>query len=480
MSIQSVIAVVGAGTMGLGIAQVAAMSGQTVVLIDKNADALSRARATIAASLDGAVTKGRLELVQRQAIEARIQWSSSLDDAAGCAIAIEAVIEDLNVKQAVFSALEAVVPDEAILASNTSSLSIAEIAASLKSPRRFLGLHFFNPVPMMRLVEIIPGPNTDPGFVAEATALMRAWGKHPVTVADVPGFIVNRVARPYYGEAFAALGEGLAAADIDYALTQSGGFRMGPLTLADMIGHDINYTVAASLFDAYGGATRFRPQPSQKALLDAGALGRKSNSGVYAYDAPLPAPNLAPASPKPEAVQVGSGDALLARLGRDSGFSPGEDSGDGTAVVDGVTIASGDGRPLSERPGVDVLIDAVRDLDKAGALVLTARTAHAASIAAGWIQAGGRQALIIPDRPGMLVLRTLAQLANAAADAVADGVGEADGIDAALMYGAGHPEGPLTWARRAGFEQVATVLHNIAAAGGDPMYEPSAWLRTAR
>jgi 3-hydroxybutyryl-CoA dehydrogenase len=482
MSIQSAIAiaVVGAGTMGLGIAQVAATSGQNVVLIDKNADALSRARATIAASLDGAVAKGRLELAERQAIEARIQWSSSLDDAAGCALAIEAVVEDINVKRAVFAALEAVVADSAILASNTSSLSITEIASSLRSPRRFLGLHFFNPVPMMRLVEIIAGPNTDPAFVAEATSLMRAWGKHPVSVADVPGFIVNRVARPYYAEAFAALGEGLAPADIDYALTQCGGFRMGPLTLADMIGHDINYTVAASLFEAYGGATRFRPQPTQKALLDAGALGRKSGSGVYAYDAPLPAPNLASASPKPETVKVGVGDELLVRLCRDAGFSPGEGLGDGTAVVDGVTVARSDGRTLSERPDVDVLIDALRDVDKAGALVLTARTAQAGATAAGWVQAGGRQALFIPDRPGMLVLRTLAQLANAAADAVADGVGEPDGIDAALMYGAGHPEGPLAWARRTGFGRVAMALHNIADACGDPMYEPSAWLQSAR
>jgi 3-hydroxybutyryl-CoA dehydrogenase len=475
MPLHSVIAVIGAGTMGLGVAQVAATAGHRVVLIDMNADALERARTAITTSLDSLVSKGRLDPAAREAIQSRIQWSSSIAAAAGCALAIEVVVENVEVKREVFSALEAIVSSDAILASNTSSLSIGDIATSLQSPRRFLGLHFFNPVPLMNLVEVVPGTATDPTVVTAAMALMRAWGKTPVAVADVPGFIVNRVARPYYGEAFAALAAGIAPAVIDLALTQCGGFRMGPLALSDMIGQDVNYTVASTLFEAYGGVTRFRLQPAQKALVDTGALGRKSGAGVYDYSVPVPKPAVAPTAPRPAAVAVGNGDMVLEQLCRDAGFAPGGSPG-GLMIVDGVTIACTDGRPLAARPDVSVLIDAVRDLGRARAVVLTARTAQAGAIAAGLIQAGGRDALFIPDRPGMIVLRILAQLANAAADAVSDGVAEPDGIDAALVHGAGHPEGPLAWARRTGYRTVATNLHNIAVGVGEPMYEPCPYL----
>jgi 3-hydroxybutyryl-CoA dehydrogenase len=476
MSQQAAIAVIGAGTMGLGIAQVAASAGQNVVLIDMNSEALARARATINSALDASVEKGRLEPASRNAIEARIRSSSSIEDAAGCSLVVEAIVEKIDAKQALFSALEAIVAKDAILASNTSSLSIAEIAGPLRSPGRFLGLHFFNPVPAMRLVEVIAGPKTDSDLLDRAVTLMRAWGKHPVLVADVPGFIVNRVARPYYAEAFAALADGVAPADIDCAMVQSGGFRMGPLTLSDLIGQDINYTVAVSLFEAYGGVTRFRPQRRQKALVDAGALGRKTGAGVYDYAHTLPTPGLADAAPRPASVSTGAGDALLERLCIDAGFSPVEAPGIGAIVADEIVIARCDGRTLAQRADVDVLIDAVRNIDNAPTLIIAARSEESAMIAAGFIQAGGREVLIVPDRPGMLVLRTLAQLANAAADAVADAVGDPDAIDAALLYGAGHPEGPLSWARRTGLDNVATALSNIATGLDDRMYEPSKWL----
>lgn len=486
MDIQSnaVIVVVGAGAMGAGIAQVAAMAGHPVRVIDRDDAAIARGRASVDAGLASLVRRGALSQADQGAVAERILWATDLALASDAALAIEAIVERLDVKADLFAQLAAAAPPTAILASNTSSLSIEALAAAVPHPERFLGLHFFNPVPAMKLVEVIGASRTSAQVIEAASKLMRGWGKHPVAVRDVPGFIVNRVARPYYAEGFIALAEGTAPAAIDHALTAAGGFRMGPLALADLIGHDVNYAVAKSVYEAYDGATRFRPQASQQVLVEAGRLGRKSGAGVYDYAGDMPAANLAPRGARPALIIAASPAGELAPLvgaARAAGLTVHFDTAfaEDLLEVDGIRIALGDGRALASRDDADVLLDTARDVASAKTLVMTAVDAHAASTAAGFIQAMGKSALLIADRPGLLVLRTLAQLANAAADAASDQVASLDGLDEAMVLGANHPQGPLAWTRRYGTQRLASVLTHIAAETGDPLYRPSPFLLAA-
>ncbi|RVT93548.1 3-hydroxyacyl-CoA dehydrogenase NAD-binding domain-containing protein [Sphingomonas crocodyli] len=471
------IAVVGAGTMGAGIAQVAATVGHPVTVVDQDPAALSRGRASVKAALDTAVAKRRLEPAARDEIEARITWSTELTQVARKSLVIEAIVEKLDAKQHLIGTIARVALCNMPIASNTSSLGIGELAQALATPDRFLGLHFFNPVPAMKLVEVIAGPKTSQTVIAAMVNLMLAWGKHPVVVRDVPGFIVNRVARPYYGEGFAAVDDGIAPATVDAAMTGAGGFRMGPLGLADMIGHDVNFTVACSVHDAYAGRTRFRPQKAQRALVEAGRLGCKSGLGVYDHGKKLPVADFAEPALAPVEIALCVLD-LLAPLGAEARAAKIAVVNDPTLEPDMIRIgdsvmALGDGRRFDQRPGVDILIDHVRDFATATTCVISARSPTHAMAATGLLQAIGRRVVIVPDRAGQVVLRTLAQLANAAADAEIDEVADANGIDEAMLHGANHPEGPLGWARRIGHDRVRTALSNIAHAEKDSMYEPS-------
>jgi 3-hydroxybutyryl-CoA dehydrogenase len=472
------IAVVGAGTMGVGIAQVAATAGHPVTVLDVNAEALDRGRTGLGASLDAAVARDRLDQAARNEIWERIRWSQDLALAANAALVIEAIVEDLEIKRRLFGGLARVVRFNTVLASNTSSLGIGAIAEQLSLRGRFVGLHFFNPVPAMKLVEVVAGPETDPGCVDAAMALMRAWGKQPVRVRDVPGFIVNRVARPYYAEGFLALAEGLAPAAIDAALCEAGGFRMGPLALADLIGHDVNYAVASSVFEAGVRLPRFRPQPAQHALVEKQWFGRKSGRGVYDHSQPLPQTHYAETRSGDLDVQAADDPGLLGPLVT-SAVAAGLRFSDGTHLkreiieVEGIRIGLGNGRSLSRRIDVDVLIDHARDFSIAKTVVISARSPLKAHVAADFLRAIGRNTLIIPDRPGQLVLRTLAQIANAAADTIVDQIASADDVETAMLHGANHPEGPLSWARRLGCDRVRQVLTNIALETGDTLYEPS-------
>ncbi|MBG6120420.1 MULTISPECIES: FAD-dependent oxidoreductase [unclassified Sphingobium] len=474
------VAVIGAGTMGAGIAQVAALSGHRVTVVDANERALLNGSAGVTKALTASVTRGLMNADEAAAVASRIIWTTSIDDIVDTKLVIEAIIEDEKAKAALFAAVSDRVANDAVLASNTSSLSIDQIAASVPYPERFIGLHFFNPASLMQLVEVVPGSRTSPEVVDAAMALMRAWGKRPVLVRDVPGFIVNRVARPYYAEGFAAFEEGIAPDIIDHALTSCGGFRMGPLSLADLIGHDVNYAVAASVFDAYDGRTRFRLQPTQRALVDAGKLGRKSREGVYKVGQ-RPSPAFATSAPAPSSIRVSAAGGTSVKLFREAGLVCHDDPDlpFGIVEVDDVRLAMTDGRPLAVRDDVDALADVSRDFGITNTIVITARDDNAASKVAGLVQATGRSTLLLPDRPGMIVLRTLAQLANAAADAVEDDVAGVAAIDEAMTYGANHPEGPLHWAERAGFDRVALALTNIATASGDNLYLPAKWLARA-
>ncbi|MBW7934461.1 MAG: 3-hydroxybutyryl-CoA dehydrogenase [Gemmatimonadaceae bacterium] len=284
------IGVVGAGAMGRGIAQVAAAAGHRVVLADARAGAASDAHATIGTALAGLVAKGKMAANVREGIVQRIAPVESPDASldlhafAECGLVIEAIVEDLGAKQALFGTLAPVVGPDAILATNTSSLSVAAIAAAVEDPCRVIGLHFFNPPPVMPLVEVVPWAGARAELAVQCAALMRAWGKTPVICTDTPGFIVNRVARPYYGEALRIAEEGIADySTIDWAMRTLGGFRMGPFELMDFIGNDVNFSVTRSIFEAFFFEPRYRPSLTQQRLVAAGHLGRKTKRGYYEY-----------------------------------------------------------------------------------------------------------------------------------------------------------------------------------------------------
>lgn len=292
MDQSTVIGVVGAGTMGTGIAQVASTFGHEVYLYDSYADQLGKSKHGLRKILQRQVEKERMTQDEVDGILERIHFVEDLTDFKACGLVIEAVIENLDIKQDVFKRLEAIVPRDSILATNTSSLSIASISSALKKPARFLGIHFFNPAPLMPLVEIVPGISTQDESTQAARTLIDDWGKTTVLAKDTPGFIVNRVARPFYSEAIRQLEEGVAdAATIDWAMKEIGGFRMGPFELMDFIGHDVNYKVTETVFKEFFYDPRFKPSFTQKRMVEAGYLGRKSGKGFYSYDGDAKSPD---------------------------------------------------------------------------------------------------------------------------------------------------------------------------------------------
>jgi 3-hydroxybutyryl-CoA dehydrogenase len=279
------IGIIGSGTMGSGIAQVAATSGCNVKVYDTNQDALDKSKAALEKVLLRLIEKERIDEVEKNRIQGNISYVNSLKDLSDSDLTIEAIVENLEIKQKVFSELETYVSDETIIASNTSSLSIASIASSLQKPERCVGIHFFNPAPLMALVEVIPAIQTSEFVFNKAVTTIKSWNKTVAIAKDTPGFIVNRVARPYYGESLRIYEEGIADfATIDNALKTVGGFRMGPFELMDFIGNDINYTVTKTVFKTFYYDSRFRPSFTQQRLAEAGYLGRKSGRGYYQYN----------------------------------------------------------------------------------------------------------------------------------------------------------------------------------------------------
>lgn len=487
------IAVIGAGAMGSGIAHVAARAGHTVYLYDMNADAVARGKAGIEKDLRFLVGKGKLAEAECAATLARVVPSSRIEDLADAGLLIEAIVENLEVKQKLFRQLEEMVGAEAILATNTSSLSITAMGAALVCPARLAGLHFFNPAPRMALVEIVSGLATDADVATTLYDTARAWGKVPVRATSTPGFIVNRVARPYYAEGLRVLAERAATpATVDAILREACNFPMGPFELMDLIGHDVNYAVTRSVFDAYFGDKRFTPSLIQQELVLAGRLGRKSGQGFYDYRDGADKP-LAVTEPPATAIttvtvtaDLGVADALVARLAA-AGVAVERRAGEGVGEIriGAARVALSDGRSATRRAAEEatpdlVLLDLARDYARTPRLALARAdqcSEQAWHDAVGTLQAAGIEVSRVDDIPGLVALRTVCMLANEAADGVVQGIASAADIDTAMRYGTNYPEGPLAWADRLGAGLVMRVLANLQAHYGEERYRVSPLLQ---
>lgn len=486
------IGVIGAGAMGAGIAQIAAQAGHRVRLFDNRMGAADQAKATIGQTLAALATKGKLAPADAEAAAARIVPVHALGDFVTAGLVIEAIVEDLDVKRRLLRELEVVVAPEAILATNTSSLSITALAAGLKHPGRVVGMHFFNPAPVLPLVEVVSGLATDAAVAAVVHATAAAWGKVPVHASSTPGFIVNRCARAFYSEALGLLWERAAdAATIDAVMREAGAFRMGPFELMDMIGNDVNFAVTKSVWEAYFHDPRFRPSVLQQERVAAGHLGRKAGRGYYDYapGAARPAPHTEAPAPRPGRVALAGGsptaDALAARL-RAGGTAVDAAPADAAVapaylVVDGTLLVPCDGRTATAvavacgRPDV-VVFDLAFDYAKCTRLAVAAAdgcSPAAAGAAVGALQAAGIAVSRFDDVAGLPVMRTVAMLANEAADAVTQGIANARDVDLAMMRGVNYPRGPLAWADAIGLPHVRATLASLAAHYGEDRYRLS-------
>ena len=476
------VAVIGAGSMGAGIAQLAAQSGHVVRLYDAQAGAAEAALKRIAADLNGAVQRGKMDERTRDVVIAHIRVAESIEALAGCGLAVEAIVERLDVKQGLFRQLEAVLGADAVLATNTSSISVTAVAQGLQHPQRLIGWHFFNPATRMKLVEIIPGVETDPALVPALHALSKAWGKTSVDAPNAPGFIVNRVARPYYAEGLRLLAERIAPAPaIDKLMREAGGFAMGPFELMDLIGLDVNLSVTESVFQATAFDARYAPNVIQQELVRSGRFGRKSGRGFYAYGKDVPAPIVATVPPGDAmptlSIPVNLG--LLAPLAqrlqaagvpvRTNDHLPDE-----TLALGDTRIAVTDGRTAAERGngGALILLDLARDYATTTTLGAAASPAAAAQLPAlATVLLAANIALIeLQDVAGLALMRTVCCLANEAADVMTWTDTQAADIDIAMVLGTAYPMGPLAWADALGASRVVAVLAHLQAHYGDIRY----------
>ena len=464
------ILVVGAGLMGAGIAQVAAQAGHAVRLYDNRAGAATAARDKLAQTLDGLVAKGKLSAEAAAATLARITPADQLTGEAD--LVVEAIVENLDVKRALFAELEALLPDEAVIATNTSSISVTALARGMRRPERLVGMHFFNPVPLMKLVEVVWGLGTDPAVAQAVFDLAGRWGKTAVHARSTPGFIVNRIARPYYAEALMLLQERAARPEVIDACLRAAGFRMGPCELMDLIGHDTNFAVTNSVFAANFFDRRFTPSLVQQELVDAGFLGRKSGRGFYRYPEGPPALPAVDA-PTPTALRLtvhGQG-AAADRFALALPHAARETDSDWVGLdIEGRHLRLTDGRRAAELPRGTAVFDL--PLAAAGDIAYAGDPDTAV-----WLTTLGLTPRAVADVPGLVVARTIAMLINEAADAVQQGVCDEAGADAAMKLGVNYPAGPFEWLARWDRGAVVALLDRLDQHHRGERYRVSPYLQ---
>lgn len=487
----SKVGIVGAGAMGRGIAQIAAQAGSQVLLVDTFAGAAERARDALLAQWQKLHEKGKLDEATRDALGARIRPAASMQDLADCDLVIEAIIEDLGVKRELFKQLEAIVAPGATLATNTSSLSVTSIAAVMAHPQRMAGFHFFNPVPLMKVVEVIAGFKTDPAVCQRLADYARQMGHSAVQANDTPGFIVNHAGRGYGTEALRIVGEGVADfATIDRILKDQAGFRLGPFELMDLTALDVSHPVMESIYHQYFQEPRYRPSVITAQRLAAGALGRKTGEGFYRYpdgvmqqppEAPVPViDTLPPVWVSPRAARRPELLRLLHTLGAslESGATP---SAHALIVVaplgfDVTTVAAVERLDATRTVGIDLMID--DDATKRRVIATNPATRRDMRDAAHALFArDGKAVSVIRDSGGFVTQRVVGTIVNIAADMCQQGVCSPADLETAVKLGLGYPQGPLAMGNLYGPTNMLEVLFNLQTVYGDPRYRPSPWLR---
>lgn len=480
------IAVVGAGVMGRGIAQLFAVAEHAVVLHDAQAGAAEAGRIQILTLLDGLVAKGRLAENVRTRVAGSLTVAQSLADLTEADIVIEAIVEDLDAKRALIAALEAVLGGDAIIASNTSSLLIAEIAGRSARPDRIAGLHFFNPVPLMKVVEVIGAVRTSPEVLATLTAVVEGAGHRAVVAADQPGFLVNHAGRGLYTEGLAILEDRIAShADIDLVLREAAGFRMGPFELFDLTGIDVSGRVLQGIFEQFQYEPRFRPSSLVPPRIAAGLYGRKSGKGWYDYPAPDPAASvelLIDATGMRVWIEPTAEHYIaLASAVMEAGGVIAPDPSDPDVLI----LVQPWGREVASEcadrgldPERTIAVDPLPSPDRRRTLMATLVTRpEVAARALALLGSGSTPATMIADSPGFIVQRVMAVIVNIAAHIAQRGIASVVDIDDAVRLGLGYPKGPLTWGDEIGAARVVGILNAIHATTGDPRYRVSPWLR---
>lgn len=478
MSDVKTLGVVGAGPMGQGIAQIGLQAGLEVVLYDLNREALETSAAQMFGFIEKLEGKGKLDPGATDSAKARLTLANGIEDFAPCEAVIEAIIERLEPKQKLFAQLEGVLAPDAIIASNTSSLSVAEIAASCSSKDRICGLHFFNPVPLMRLVEVVVAPGTSQAVADRAVELSHKIGKDPVVVKDGPGFLVNLQGRAYTQEGLQVVQEGVTdPATLDRIMRDAMNFRMGPFELMDLTGIDINYPASTYIYDGYQHDPRLKTTTLHALMFNSGDFGRKTGAGFYKYADGAGAVTETPAAsanPPSFSPKIGEASADLDALAADTGWFEGND----------VTLIAPIGEDCSSacaRLGLDPKATVAVDCTARSNMHLTVMAAPGgramAAQVADWLRSKGFKVEQIKDSAGFVLQRVLGMIANLGCELAQIGVGKPEDIDLAMKLAQNYPKGPIEIADWLGLEKLHTIMRTLQEISGSDRYRPSLWLR---
>lgn len=487
----NIMGLVGTGVMGAGIAQIAAQAGVEVRLFDAREGAAQAARDSLAATFAKLVAKGKITRESADAALALLKPIARIEEMAGCDMVVEAIVEKLDVKRNLMTQLEGIVDAQCILATNTSSLSVSAIATACQHPERVAGFHFFNPVPLMKVVEVIDGIATDPAVSEALLVLAKRMGHTGVRAKDTPGFIVNHAGRAYGTEALKILGEGVAPqGDIDRILREGAGFRMGPLELFDLTALDVSHPVMESIYEQFYHDPRYRPSPLTRQMLVAGRVGRKVGQGFYRYEngqmVDAPQPQSVPQVDKLPPVWVMAENAedqqKLAELVKALGATLEEGERPSEEALCILAPYGDDATTASACFGTDatrtICIDVLTDLSRHRTLMMTPATrADMRAAAHALFARDGVGVTVIRDSVGFVAQRVLAMVVNLACDIAQQQIASAADIDQAVRLGLGYPQGPLAWGDSLGPRRLLTILERMLDLTGDPRYRPSPWLR---